>query len=492
VALCDNKHQRIVRVPEQLGNGQDPRNNLYWGAAYGVKTFFARSPHWLAVASPARPEKKAILRRCVFRSKEKNPVTFVVADAYDGAKMRTALIDFLKAASGLQTTDIEVGDGSDAVKLQADGRADMVCFVGHNGLMDITLPGYPKNNGQPNPACAVVLACRSCAYFTEPLRRAKCKPLITTSGLMAPEAYVLDAIVRSWAKGDSPTAVKKKAGKAYAKYQRISEEAGMRLFVAPTAEVPQEAEQTGSAGSDTVANRVKPPQGFKRTAASPGSFGEWLRSLPLKPGRPAVLLYNGRKKKDQNAHYAVVDMDIGKKNLQQCADAVIRLRAEYLYSKQRFDRIHFNFTSGHRADFTKWAKGFRPAVNGSSVTWTKKSNADSSYESFTRYLETVFIYAGTASLEKELKNIDVPDMQIGDVFIHGGFPGHAAIVVDMARDTRGRKVFLLAQSYMPAQDIHILKNPRDAVLSPWYDLDFGEKLITPEWDFSRSELKRFK
>ena len=32
VALCDNRHQGIVPVRAELGNGQDPRTNLYWGA----------------------------------------------------------------------------------------------------------------------------------------------------------------------------------------------------------------------------------------------------------------------------------------------------------------------------------------------------------------------------------------------------------------------------------------------------------------------------
>ncbi len=40
VALADNQHQGIVPVPARLGNGDDPEHNLYWGSAYGVKTFF--------------------------------------------------------------------------------------------------------------------------------------------------------------------------------------------------------------------------------------------------------------------------------------------------------------------------------------------------------------------------------------------------------------------------------------------------------------------
>ncbi len=105
---------------------------------------------------------------------------------------------------------------------------------------------------------------------------------------------------------------------------------------------------------------------------------------------------------------------------------------------------------------------------------------------------SIFSYAGTASLSKELKPVQVEDMQIGDVFIRGGFPGHAVIVVDMAENVQtGEKLFMLAQSYMPAQDFHILVNPTDTGLSPWYNTNIGEELITPEWRFYKGELMRF-
>ena len=83
-------------------------------------------------------------------------------------------------------------------------------------------------------------------------------------------------------------------------------------------------------------------------------------------------------------------------------------------------------------------------------------------------------------------------MKIGDVFIKGGSPGHCVIVVDMAENRNtGQKVFLLAQSYMPAQDIQILTNQQNDEFSPWYSNDFGDTLETPQWTFSKDELKRF-
>jgi len=241
-----------------------------------------------------------------------------------------------------------------------------------------------------------------------------------------------------------------------------------------------------------IEKRIPVPDGFGRVDAPAGSFEDWLRHLPLKQGVPPVYLHNGQLKANQSAHFAVVDIDVGSGDLQQCADAIIRLRAEYLYSIGDFNAIHFKFTSGHNAEYARWREGYRPIV-GKGVRWVKSARPDYSYENFRRYLISVFRYAGTYSLSREMQPIsDIIQMKIGDVFIKGGFPGHAVLVVDMALNKQtGKKAFILLQSYMPAQDMHILKNPTALSATPWYELDFGETLYTPEWVFSREELKRF-
>jgi hypothetical protein len=241
---------------------------------------------------------------------------------------------------------------------------------------------------------------------------------------------------------------------------------------------------------DRLGARIAPPAGFVREDVAPGSFAEWLRGLPLKPGRPPVHLFDGRLKGNQEAHAAVVDIDVGTHDLQQCADAVMRLRAEYLFASGQADRVAFRFTSGHPAEFARWARGERPVVKGSTVRWASAAAPDTSHASFRRYLDAVFNYAGSSSLASELRPVDVGTVAAGDVFIHPGFPGHAVLVVDTARDPRsGRRVFLMVQSYMPAQEIHLLRNP--GAQHPWYPLDFGETLVTPEWTFARNELRRF-
>lgn len=222
-----------------------------------------------------------------------------------------------------------------------------------------------------------------------------------------------------------------------------------------------------------------------------GSFGAYLRQMTLKPQGAAVHLYNGELKWNQRAHAAVVDMTVGDKDLQQCADATMRMRAEFLFASGRQDEIAFNFTNGFRAEWKRWRKGERIKVVGNECNWTSGGGVDASHEQLLRFLALVFTYAGTLSLERELVNASTDGLEIGDVFIQGGSPGHAVMVMDKAVDGSGRTAFLLAQSYMPAQEIHVLVNHKRAELGSWFILGNGDQLCTPEWTFDWSDRKRW-
>ena len=170
----------------------------------------------------------------------------------------------------------------------------------------------------------------------------------------------------------------------------------------------------------------------------------------LPKGSP-VYLHNGSLKEDQNFHHSVIDIDIGRRNLQQCADAVIRLRAEYLFSRQKQGQkplipIQFNYTVGDKIPYKRWRRGDRPIVeeyrkNGRKkwrVKWKKrKAKADSSYKQFKRYLDNIFSYAGTASLSKELSRRAMHDID-GDIYLEGS-PGHTVMILDLV-EHRTRKV----------------------------------------------------
>lgn len=212
------------------------------------------------------------------------------------------------------------------------------------------------------------------------------------------------------------------------------------------------------------------PKGYVRLYESPDSFGSWLRAIKLKADNK-VYLFDGSLKPNQSAQHVVLDIPVGKKDLQQCADAVMRLRAEYLLEKDRVAEICFSDNSGKKYTCPTGPTRLQ----------------------FERYLEKVYNYCGTTSLEKQLNRVRSLDLvQIGDVIIRGGSPGHAVIVIDVAQNSAGRKIFLIAQSYMPAQSIHVLRNPAVPKLSPWYQADSNLSVIrTPEWDFKSPQLMRW-
>jgi hypothetical protein len=226
VALCDNEHQGIVPVGKVLGDGKDPEHNLYWGAGYGVKTFFTRSSEWSEL-KVTTPPKAPVLRRAAFLSKNLAKPVVVVADAYDGERIDTALADFLSAAAGKRKLTVTTS----TVTIEAGASADLVAWVGHDALMDFAVKSPPTwKEGDQHPSGAIVLACMSQKYFTPPLRAAGTEALLTTTNYMAPEAYTLDAAIRSWGAGDTAAQVRVAAGKAYARYQKISDGSGIGLF----------------------------------------------------------------------------------------------------------------------------------------------------------------------------------------------------------------------------------------------------------------------
>ena len=241
-----------------------------------------------------------------------------------------------------------------------------------------------------------------------------------------------------------------------------------------TIQVKAKKISTGVENPYPIIGAIPVPEGYTRIAVKKNSFGEWLRNTELKKNK-TVYLFNGSPKKDQSSQYAVLNITVGNKDLQQCADAIIRLRAEYFYSQKKFDKI--NFRDNNNTNYQFAPRGVLHLGVGHLSDY------------FNKYLENVFAHCGTLSLEKQLFAVhDINELQIGDVLIQGGSPGHAMLIVDMAIDYKGRKIFLLAQGYMPAQDIHIVINPMSPEFSPWYEMN-NDTIITPGWVFSPKHFK---
>lgn len=240
----------------------------------------------------------------------------------------------------------------------------------------------------------------------------------------------------------------------------------------------------------TLATRILSPEGYARTDAVEGSFTEFLREYPLKEDGSPVLLYDGQEKGNQSAHEAVFLLPLEAEDLQQCADSVMRVYAEYLYHSGQADRIAFHFTNGFLAEYGRWRDGGRISVNGNTVDWVQTATYDDSYETFQKYLRMVFVYAGTLSMEGESTPVSLEDIQVGDVFLKGGSPGHVVMIVDICENAEGGKAFLLGQGYMPAQEFHVLKNPLHEE-DPWYyEEEITYPFRTPEYVFEEGSLCR--
>jgi len=227
VALADNQNQGIVPVPARLGNGLDPARNLYWGSAYGVKTYFLRTGEWTLLLSGQSP-KPSVLERCIF--KHRSRAVYLVADAYRGDLIRSAILDFLDAAAGAGAEEISVSASPQTTRLTARGGANLVAYIGHNGLMDFSLPLLPKKKNDAHRD-AIVLACASKSYFAESLRASGAYPLLWTTGLMAPEAYTLKGALDGWMAGEDGERIRDRAAGAYHRYQRCGLKAAHNLLV---------------------------------------------------------------------------------------------------------------------------------------------------------------------------------------------------------------------------------------------------------------------
>lgn len=239
-----------------------------------------------------------------------------------------------------------------------------------------------------------------------------------------------------------------------------------------TKDIASESSVQINKDKNTVRERFSPPENYQWQQENPDSFGYFIENFKLKPYGSQILRYDESPISTQHLHEAIFDIDTGNKDLQQCADAVIRMRAEYLYKLKKTDEIKFHFTSGHPLSWNDYKNGTRAFVNGNSVSFRKTANFDDSYQSFRNYLDLIFNYAGTISLNKETKQVlKSSDLKTGDILITPGSPGHVVFIAGVCKNKAGKKLFLLSEGFTPAQSIHLLSNPFQKNISPWYDLD---------------------
>ena len=222
VALCDNKYQGIVPVPKSIGNGQDPKNNLYWGTAYGIKTYFKRSAEWDLIKQSKIDS--LILERLVFKHKSQD--YYIVADAYNGKNIKEATETFLRSSSGIIKDTLTIDNKTIGIK----GNSELVAYIGHDGLMDFDIQEKFVNTDNKTRD-AIILACYSKSYFSPHLENSKVNPLVWTTGLMAPEAYTIHDAITGYVNGETNDQIRLRAAKAYHKYQKCGLNAAKNLLV---------------------------------------------------------------------------------------------------------------------------------------------------------------------------------------------------------------------------------------------------------------------
>lgn len=158
--------------------------------------------------------------------KHKVTSVYLVADAYNGAMIKQTVIDFLDYSAGKNKIAIKV----DSINLNIGGNADLICYVGHDGLMDFSLDDYPSKEDSKKREI-ILLACASKNYFYSHIKKTGAYPLLWTTHLMCPEAYTLDAAIDSWILNDTPETTREKAAQTYNQYQKCGIKGARNLLV---------------------------------------------------------------------------------------------------------------------------------------------------------------------------------------------------------------------------------------------------------------------
>jgi len=223
VALCDNEFQGIVPVPDQFGNGKDPKGNLYWGALYGIKSYFnLKAKDWVLVKDFDSSEAP-VLDRVLFRHATKD--IYLLADAYDGEEIKTCTERFLESSNSQNPESISI----DSKMLQFGGNSDLIAYVGHNGLMDFDVNIAFKRRVTKQKD-VMILACYSRHFFSNQIMAADANPILWTTHLMAPEAYSLKSAIDGWMENETGGQIQERAAQAYNKFQKCGIKGARNLF----------------------------------------------------------------------------------------------------------------------------------------------------------------------------------------------------------------------------------------------------------------------
>jgi hypothetical protein len=267
---------------------------------------------------------------------------------------------------------------------------------------------------------------------------------------------------------------------------------GQGKQVSPTHPVQYPWLEPGAPARASLEQTFAPPQGYRRVPLDGGSFGSFVRSLPLLPAGSPVRSHRGDTilAGTDPRLAAVVDLDVGEADLQQCADTVIRLHAEWAFGRGD-EAIAYRAGDGTRLDFVGYLRGDRISARDGRLGVTRSGVPRArTHEALRQFLNGVFNWVNTGALARFSRKVELDEIAPGDFFVVSGSPfGHAVIVLDVARDEPGQTRLLLGQGFMPAQSLHVLRPAADAV---WFPLDQQSlEIKTPFWSpFPFTSLRR--
>lgn len=242
---------------------------------------------------------------------------------------------------------------------------------------------------------------------------------------------------------------------------------------------------------ETIEKRIMTPAGYKREKVKKDSLDAFTRQMKLKPDKSKIMLYNGKEKKKQDNHVAVLDLKLDEKNLQQSCSTLYRVLCEYMWANKMYDQMNYKFGNGFEFSYNEWLLGKRLNINGNQLSWQLRANPGDSYDTLLAYQEYLFCYTGLISLKDASTNIELDQIATGDFFLNEKKKGKVVMVIDTAKDKKGNACFLLAQGGSPAQDIEILKNPYHPE-NPWYyQTELQYPMKTPEVKFGKNSLRRW-
>jgi hypothetical protein len=220
VALCNN---RILDCGSAIaGRPADPAHNIYWGAVFGARRFLERERSgWERVALDG--SRGPVLERAVFRRRfagapwgVASPMEMIVVlEAIHGDEPDDAVARFFALAAGGGTVTFR--DGA-TVRTE---RVHVVGYAGHNRLLD-GVAGAEAAVARGAGGTSFVLACYSESSFRHRLERSGSRPVLLTRASMAPEGYLLDAVLQGLGGNESPRAVRARAVDSYVRWASLS------------------------------------------------------------------------------------------------------------------------------------------------------------------------------------------------------------------------------------------------------------------------------